>query len=153
MQAPGQDPRQGWVDAYMPDGQYGPVEAPRPLLDLSAIRGMLYRQRWLLAGVVVASLIAGLIITLLSTPMYEARSTVQVEPYGQYIVEGQDVEGGIASNQVFDFLQTQIAVIQSRNLATTVAQNLNLGERSALLGADFDESRPPNMGDDQWLQT
>ena len=153
MQAPGQDPRQGWVDAYMPDGQLGPVEAPRPLLDLSAIRGMLYRQRWLLAGVVVASLIAGLIITLLSTPMYEARSTVRVEPYGQFIVEGQDIEAGIASNQVFDFLQTQIAVIKSRNLANTVAQNLNLGERSAVLGADFDASRPPNMSDEQWLQT
>ena len=154
MQAPGQDPRQGWVDAYMPDGQpVGQFEAPRPLLDLSAIRGMLYRQRWLLAGVVVASLIVGLIITLLATPMYEARATVKVEPYGQYIVEGQDIEGGIASNQVFDFLQTQIAVIQSRNLATTVVENLNLGERDAILGADFDESRPPNMSDEQWAKT
>ena len=154
MQAPGQDPRQGWVDAYMPDGQpVGQFEAPRPLLDLSAIRGMLYRQRWLLAGVVVASLIVGLIITLLATPMYEARATVKVEPYGQYIVEGHDIEGGIASNQVFDFLQTQIAVIQSRNLATTVVENLNLGERDAILGADFDESRPPNMSDEQWAKT
>ena len=154
MQAPGQDPRQGWVDAYMPDGQpVGQFEAPRPLLDLSAIRGMLYRQRWLLAGVVVASLIVGLIVTLLATPMYEARATVKVEPYGQYIVEGQDIEGGIASNQVFDFLQTQIAVIQSRNLATTVVENLNLGERDAILGADFDESRPPNMSDEQWAKT
>lgn len=153
MQAPGHDPRQGWVDAYMPDGQIGQFAPPRALLDLSAIRGMLYRQRWLLAGVVVASLIAGLIVTLLSTPMYEARSTVQVEPYGQYIVEGQDIDGGIASNQVFDFLQTQIAVIQSRNLASRVAQNLNLGERTALLGADFEASRPPNMSDEQWAQT
>lgn len=154
MQAPGQDPRQGWVDAYMPDGQpVGHFEAPRPLLDLSVIRGMLYRQRWLLAGVVVASLIVGLIVTLLATPMYEARATVKVEPYGQYIVEGQDIEGGIASNQVFDFLQTQIAVIQSRNLATTVVEKLNLGERDAILGADFDESRPPNMSDEQWAKT
>lgn len=154
MQAPGQDPRQGWVDAYMPDGQpVGHFEAPRPLLDLSVIRGMLYRQRWLLAGVIVASLIVGLIVTLLATPMYEARATVKVEPYGQYIVEGQDIEGGIASNQVFDFLQTQIAVIQSRNLATTVVENLNLGERDAILGADFDESRPPNMSDEQWAKT
>ena len=154
MQAPGQDPRQGWVDAYMPDGQpVGHFEAPRPLLDLSVIRGMLYRQRWLLAGVIVASLIVGLIVTLLATPMYEARATVKVEPYGQYIVEGQDIEGGIASNQVFDFLQTQIAVIQSRNLATTVVEKLNLGERDAILGADFDESRPPNMSDEQWAKT
>ncbi|MEM1050698.1 MAG: polysaccharide biosynthesis tyrosine autokinase [Pseudomonadota bacterium] len=153
MQAPGPDPRQGWVDAYMPDGQYGQFEAPRSLLDLSAIRGVLYRQRWLLAGVVVASMIAGLIVTLLSTPMYEARATVRVQPYGKYIVEGQDIEGGIASNQVFDFLQTQIAVINSRNLASIVAQNLNLGERSALLGASFDESRPPNLTDDQWTRS
>ncbi|WP_298300687.1 polysaccharide biosynthesis tyrosine autokinase [uncultured Erythrobacter sp.] len=152
MLAPGQNPRQGWVDAHMPDGQIGHFEAPRALFDLPAIRGMLYRQRWLLTGVVIASLIVGLIVTILSTPMYEARSTIRVQPFGQFIVEGQDIESGIASNQVFDFLQTQIAVIQSHNLASLVAQNLNLGDRSALLGSDFDQSRPPNFSDEQWLQ-
>ena len=122
IEAPEPGPRQGWIDAYMPDGQLAHYEAPRQLIDLSAIRGMIYRQRWLFAGVVLAAAIAGLVITLISTPMYEARSTVRVEPYGQFIVEGQDIEGGIASNQVFDFLQTQLAVIESRSLAGVVSR-------------------------------
>ncbi|BDI59496.1 GumC family protein [Qipengyuania nanhaisediminis] len=153
IEAPDHGPRQGWIDSYMPEGQLAQQSASQQLIDLSAVRGILYRQRWLFAFVVLAAAIAGLVITLLATPMYEARSTVRVEPYGQYIVEGQDIEGGIASNQVFDFLQTQIAVIESRSLAGVVVDRLNLDERDALLGAEFDSTRPPGLDDDEWSRT
>ncbi|MGB3796622.1 MAG: polysaccharide biosynthesis tyrosine autokinase, partial [Alteraurantiacibacter sp.] len=66
-------------------------------------------------------------------------------------IEGQ-VDQGIASNQVYDLLKTQIGVIESRSLAATVAEDLNLAERPDLLGEDVDENRPDNISDEQWLQ-
>lgn len=73
-----------WLDAYMPEHQFGPAEAPTPFIDIAAIRGMIFRQRWLVAVLVTAALVGGLVLTLLSTPMYEARATVRVEPFSNY---------------------------------------------------------------------
>jgi len=153
IQTPEPEDRGTWLDPYLPEHQVAHYQ-PRPkLIDVTAIRGILFRQRWLFAVVIALALIGGLVYTLLATPMYEAQATVKVEPYASYIVEGQDIDQGLASNQVFDFLGTQLAVIQSRNLATTVAADQNLGERYDLLGETVDEGRPPNMGDDEWRKS
>jgi len=132
--------------------QFQPQSQPQ-LINASAIRGILFRQRWLIAGVLVAAALIGLIATLLATPMYEARSSVRIEPYGSFIIEGQNVDQGIASNQVFDLLATQIGIIKSRSLAQTVAEENNLGERDDFLGSDIDEERPANTSDEAWSAT
>lgn len=150
MRSPGPGGRGHWLDAYMPETQLA-VQQPK-LIDMAAIRGIVFRQRWLLIGTVVLALVIGLIVTLLATPMYEARSTVRIEPYGTFIVEGQNVEQGIASTQVYDLLSTQMSVIKSRSLAKTVAANLDLGNRPGFLG-DVDAQRPPNMTDAKWAET
>ncbi|MBV7258270.1 GumC family protein [Erythrobacter crassostreae] len=142
-----------WLDKYMPENRMATQSQQGKLISLPTIRGILFRQRWLIAGIMVAAAIAGLIVTLLATPMYEARSSVRIEPYGSYIVEGQNVEQGISSNQVYDLLSTQISIINSRSLAQTVAENLNLGERYDLLGGDIDENRPPNLSDEAWAES
>ncbi len=153
IQSPEPEGRGTWLDPYLPEHQIAHYQ-PRPkLIDVTAIRGILFRQRWLFAVVITLALIAGLIYTLMATPMYQAQATVKVEPYGSYIVEGQDVDQGLASNQVFDFLGTQLAIIQSRNLANQVAADLNLGERYDLLGEEIDESRPPNLSDEAWRKS
>lgn len=153
IQTPEPEGRGTWVDTYMPESQVAHYQ-PRPkLIDVSAIRGILFRQRWLVAAVVTLALIGGVVWTMMATPMYEARATVKVAPYQAYIVQGQDIESDLASNQVYDYVATQLAVIRSRNLAQKVAANLNLGERYDLLGENVDESRPPNMNDAQWLKT
>jgi len=150
IQTPEPEGHGTWLDPYLPEHQVGHYQ-PRPkLIDVTAIRGILFRQRWLFAAVITLALIGGLVYTLMATPMYEARATVKVEPYASYIVEGQNIDQGLASNQIFDFLGTQLAVIQSRNLASVVAADQNLGERYDLLGDGVDEGRPPNMGDDEW---
>lgn len=134
----------------MPDNHLVPHQAHQSFIDIATIRGALFRQRWLIGGTLLVAAIAGLVWTLLATPMYEARSTVRIEPFGSFIVPGQDVDPGIASNQVYDMLQTQLAIITSRSLANTVAENLDLGEREDFLGEDVDQQRPPNLTDEQW---
>jgi capsular exopolysaccharide synthesis family protein len=145
--------RQGaWLDTYMPEGQLYPA-APRPqLINFAAVRGIIFRQRWLVGSIIVLALLGGLVVTLLSTPMYRAEAKVAVKPYSQYIVEGQDVEQGFSPVQIYDFLATQVEVIKSRNLAETIVNDLNLATRTDLLGDDVDEGRSPGMSDEQWLE-
>jgi capsular exopolysaccharide synthesis family protein len=136
----------------MPEGQLYPA-APRPqLINFSTIRGILFRQRWLIGSIIVLALLGGLMVTLLSTPMYEAEAKVAVKPFGKYIVEGQDVEQGISPFQVYDFLATQVEIIKSRSLAETIVNQLDLASRSDLLGKDVDERRAPGMSDEEWLK-
>ena len=146
------DGRGTWLETYLPEHQMVVAEPSQQLISLATVRGILFRQRWLLAGVILTALTIGLIVTLLSTPMYEATAKVSVEPYGAFILEGQDVEQGIASNQVGEFLATQVELIKSRSIAEVVVEERNLGERYDLLGQDIDERRSPSMTDEQWLE-
>lgn len=142
--------RGNWLEAYLPQNELVPVQQRPSTLNYAAVRGILFRQRWLIAAVMALAVIASIVATMLATPMYEARSSVRIEPYGSYIVEGQNVDRGVAASQVYDLLSTQVEIITSRNLANAVAEELNLGERDDFLGADIDESRPPNMSDEEW---
>lgn len=153
IQTPEPGPRGGWVDAYMPEGQLGSVQPQQMTLNFAVVRGILFRQRWLILAIVAAALVAGIVVTLLTPPTYQANATVRVAPYGAYIVQGQNVEQQAAPNQVYTFLATQVAVIQSRSLAETIAADLNLGNRYDLVGKDIDERRPSGVSDKQWLET
>lgn len=152
ISAPEPDPRNGWLDAYMPDGQVVPHQPQAQLINMSMVRGIVFRQRWLIGGVIALALIAGLVITLLSTPMYQALSKVSVEPLGGYILEGQDINETVTPNQIYDYLATQVEIIKSRSMAEVVVKDLNLADRADLLGNDIDEGRAPNMTDEQWRQ-
>jgi len=155
VQAPEAGRQSAWLDAYLPDGPLGPMGPvpPRPqFFNFAAIRGIIYRQRWLVAAVIAVALIGGLIMTLLATPMYQADAKVSVKPYGQYVMEGQDTNPGFSPTQIYDYLGTQVEVIKSRSLAETVVADLDLASRYDLLGKDVDEGRTPGMSDEQWFK-
>ena len=123
------------------------------MINFAAIRGIIFRQRWLVAAAIVIALLGGVVVTLLATPMYQADAKVSVKPYGQYVVEGQDTDPGFSPMQIYDYLATQVEVIKSRSLAEVVVEDLNLADRTDLLGKDIDQSRAPGMSDEQWAKT
>ncbi|QDH33878.1 polysaccharide biosynthesis tyrosine autokinase [Porphyrobacter sp. YT40] len=139
-----------WVDQYLP----APVVDPAPTgpkIDVAWLRGAIFRQRWLIAVVMVLAVMSGVAVTLLTPPIYSATATVRVSPWGNSIIEGQEVTASIFSASEIDtFMQTQIAIVQSRSLAEQVARELDLGKRAALLGAEIDQARPANRTDAQW---
>jgi len=152
VQAPEAGRQGAWLDAYMPEGQFGPAQPKAALFNFATIRGIIYRQRWLVGAIIVLALLGGVVVTLLSTPVYQAEAKVSVKPYGQYVVEGQDVEQGFSALQIYDYLATQIEVIKSRKLAGTIVDDLGLASRNDLLGKDVDAGRAPGMTDEQWLK-
>ena len=97
-----------WLDAYLPDRQLGPHQGAPQLINIAAIRGIIFRQRWLITGVIALSLVLGLIATLLATPMFQADAKVSVKPYGQYVVEGQNKDN-VPSYQINEYIATLIA--------------------------------------------
>ncbi len=140
-----------WLDAYMPSQALAVQQPAAPLVNVSLIRGILYRQRWLVAGVLFAAAAIGLMTTLLMTPMYEATSKVAVKPFGEEVVDGQN-RNGIPSNLVYEYIATLIQRIKSRQLAVVVVDDLKLAERQDLLGKDVETSRAPGLSDEQWRE-
>jgi capsular exopolysaccharide synthesis family protein len=141
-----------WLDAYMPDRQLGPHQAAPKLINIAVIRGLIYRQRWLIAGVIATALVLGLIATLLATPMYQATAKVSVTPYGQYVVEGQAQEN-VPSNMIGEYLTTLIKLIESRKLALAVVDDLDVTGRLDIMGKDIESQRAPGMTDQQWKES
>ncbi|WP_428027504.1 GumC family protein [Altererythrobacter sp.] len=139
-----------WVDQFLPvAGQTG-RNYPQTLVTASFVRGVLFRQRYLILATIGVALLAGLILTLLMTPIYQAVATVRIDPYEVNIVEGQDIAPGLATNEISRYMETQGSVIESKKMARRVAETLDLADNTAFLGPDTMDSRPDGVDDKQW---
>ncbi|TWJ08624.1 GumC family protein [Altererythrobacter ishigakiensis] len=95
-------------------------------IDLEAIWAAVYRSRFWIAGIVLGCLLLGVVVTILSTPIYRAEATVQIDQEAAKVLGTEDAD---ATASIFDsdrFLKTQLDVIRSRSLAQAVAEDLQL---------------------------
>lgn len=95
-------------------------------IDLEAIWAAIYRSRFWIAGIVLGCLLLGVVVIILSTPIFRAVATVQIDQEAAKVLGTEDAD---ATASIFDsdrFLQTQLDVIRSRALAQTVAEDLQL---------------------------
>lgn len=107
-----------------------------PAISFSAIRGIVFRQGQLIIAIVIIALVAGLVVTLLTRPKYEASSTVVVDPNTARVVEGQDIEGAVAPNEMVRYLKTEATIIKSEKMAYRVVDALKLADRNDFFGDD-----------------
>lgn len=133
--------------ALLDDGDMG--GGLSSMLSLATIRGVVYRQRFMLVGIVSLALVAALVVTLLTRPMYSASATVRIDPYTTNIVDGQNLEPDIPVNEIDRYMQTQATVITSRRTALQVVESRKLDTREDFLG-DLATMRPEGMTDAQW---
>lgn len=92
------------------------------------------RWKWVIAGIMAAFLLAGLIITLLITPKYYASSRVEVSREQKNVTNVEGVESGQVGREV-EFYQTQYSLLEARSLAERVVRALNLTERDDFFAA------------------
>ena len=99
------------------------------------IAATVYRQRFLLAAIVLAALLIGALITWKAPRLYTASAAVQLDQQIPQIIadEGLDPEPNVHDSD--RFLQTQIDRVSSRSLAEAVAKNENIGSNAAHLAA------------------
>lgn len=85
-----------------------------------------WRNKWLLLAIVGMVMAAGLVVTLLITPQYEARASVQIDQQTNRVLGTEEQEPPAAYQDADRFLQTNLDVLRSRATAMRVAQSLNL---------------------------
>ncbi len=152
MNSPEPAGRGTWLDAYMPEQLPSTQQAAPQMIDINLVRGILYRQRWLVAGVLFAAVSLGLMVTLLMTPQYLATSKVSVKPFAEEVLDGQS-KMAVPANLIDEYIATMVQRIKSRQLAEVVVEDLKLDQRQDLLGKDVDKARAPGLNDEQWRQS
>ncbi len=82
-------------------------------------------HKWAVLAIIGASLLAGLVTTLLTTPLYTASARIEISRRDANVTNVEGVEEGDRSRDQ-EFYDTQYALLQARSLATRVARDLNL---------------------------
>ncbi|WP_336962978.1 GumC family protein [Sphingobium aquiterrae] len=104
-------------------------------IDLSMLRQIIYRNRWIILAICVAGLVLGLAVTLLTTPTYRAQSSIQIEQQASRVLDTPDLQPTEAIQDADRFLQTQLEIMQSRALAIRVAEAQRLFAGNGFLDA------------------
>ncbi len=102
-------------------------------LNLATIWRIVSEWRWLILGAVAVGLAGAVVATFLTTPMYRAMVTLEVNP-PQIEAVDQSKVSNMASNY-FDqraYIDTQIGLLKSGTLAKRVAEDLNLASNPVL---------------------
>ena len=129
----------GFVNKHLPGEpriqSMGLQNSSEGLISLDAMRAIAWRQRFVLAGIVFAALLVGLLYTLLATPLYKAAATVRLELSNTQIVEGQDlIDPFIPYNQLTIHMQTQSDIVASNKMALLVVDDLGLHQDPDFVG-------------------
>ena len=103
-----------------PAAQHGP-----PIIDFARLLRILHEWRWLILAASALGLIAAVLITLLTTPEYRAKVTLEVNPPRVEIMADSKQESPTETT-AWDFIATQVGLLKSSSLAQRVVEDLNL---------------------------
>ncbi|HEV2746401.1 MAG TPA: polysaccharide biosynthesis tyrosine autokinase [Allosphingosinicella sp.] len=104
-------------------------------LDFRRLWAGLFRNRWLIGGILVAAIIVGVIATALTVPLYRAATRLEIERQTANVLNVEDVEQEESVQDVGQFLQTQVQILRSRSLREAVAEDLGLVRDNRFLEA------------------
>ncbi|AOR77380.1 GumC family protein [Novosphingobium resinovorum] len=101
-------------------------------IDLQRVVVLIRRNIVVIGAIVVGCLILGIIATLLRSPLYTTNSSVLVEDSAAPIIQNSDLQPVNSASDTERFIQTQIEVISSRQLALQVVDRLKLADNEGL---------------------
>ncbi len=107
---------------------------PQALLDLKGSARIVRANLKLIASILAAALMLGLITAVLTPNRYTATASIQINDHSQPVL-GNQAEVEQIQHKGADterFLQTQLGLLQSRALAQRVAERLNLDQNHRL---------------------
>lgn len=96
-------------------------------INFNEIKSMIFRQRYIIIGIIILTLIIGAIITLISPSIYQAETKIQIDPDSNDVVQDElDLRTQLRGADVQRYLNAQLDLIKSRNMARRVAADLRL---------------------------
>ena len=110
------------------------------ILDFPTFVRILTHWRWLILVAVGLGLAAGIIVTLLTTPVYRASVTLEANPPTVSVSDEQSREREATVGNSYDFVQTQSGLLSSKTVAQRTAQELNLANNGEFVPQDLDAS-------------
>lgn len=102
-----------------------------PELNLAEYWGLVVRGRRVIAACVALAVVAAVVISLLSRPVYRARVILKVEPDRSVPFNLGSGTTAVAAPAA-EFLPTQTNLLKSREIASRVVQKLNLVDESPM---------------------
>ncbi|HEV7229282.1 GumC family protein [Brevundimonas sp.] len=126
-------------------GEAGQRFAPAASFDVAEYWRMAVKHRWVILGAFVACILASVAVTLLMTPIYSAKATLQIDRESARVLNVDDVQP--RESQAFgeEFFQTQYGLLRSRSLAERVVDSLGLAASDAFM--EQMGATPPARGD------
>jgi capsular exopolysaccharide synthesis family protein len=100
-------------------------EDPQLRTQILFVWRVILKWRWLILAIAIAGLLVGLVVTLLTTPVYRGTAAVQIDREAPKIVKAEGVQPQ-ESYQDAEFFGTQYGLLKSRTLAQRVIRKLNL---------------------------
>lgn len=99
--------------------------------DAARLLQILRDWKGLIAAITALGVVLGILATLLMTPVYRAKVTLEVNPPRVEIMKEQQE----AAQEVgaWDFIATQVGLLESRSLAERVVEDLNLANEPSLV--------------------
>ncbi|PSJ41737.1 GumC family protein [Allosphingosinicella deserti] len=107
-------------------------------INLGTLWRILAEWRWLILGAIAVGLAAAVMLTFLTTPMYRAAATLEINPPTVEILDERKT--GTRQSNDRDYLTTQYGLLASRNLAQRVAQDLNLASNPQIVPPGLDRT-------------
>jgi capsular exopolysaccharide synthesis family protein len=104
----------------------------QPLLDLAVYWRLALKHRILILSCFFGALAIGAALTLLMTPVYTARTTLQIDREAARVFSSEETpkEAFVGGEE---FFQTQYGLLRSRSLAERVVENLGLASSDGAL--------------------
>lgn len=113
--------------------------------DLALYWRLALKHRLLILAVFVAALVIGVVVTLLTTPLYTASATLQIDREAARVLNVDDAAPRESMIQGEEFFQTQYGLLRSRSLAERVIEAQGLATSDAFLttmGKTLPEATP-----------
>jgi polysaccharide biosynthesis transport protein len=101
--------------------------------DLAQYWRLALKYRLLILAVFVAALVIGVVVTLLTTPLYTASATLQIDREAARVLNVDDAAPRESMIQGEEFFQTQYGLLRSRSLAERVIEAQGLATSDAFL--------------------
>jgi capsular exopolysaccharide synthesis family protein len=101
---------------------------------IRAYRQILFKRMWTILAVAFVGATLAAIVSFKTRPVYEATARVEVEAETPQIQSLNDLYRGMPGETDDAFLQTQVNVLKSENLAWRSVQQLGLGEKAGFGG-------------------
>ena len=127
---------------------------PDELLHPRDLLRIIWKRKWWILAMTLVAVTYFTITTLMETPLYRATTTLQVDRGTQRIVDYKDARPVEA--EAYDdgsFLQTQLELLRSRQLAERVMEQLNLDIDRSGQPVSLDEPAKIDFSDDRddWI--